>query len=592
MDVGMLHCIICPEQPRFSDVSHLLTHVASKAHLSNYFKLQVRSHQDDDALELLQAYDAWYNTNELAQLLSDRMTSKESRKKKRKSNAKASARSPRRSPPKRTRRVQPVDPSPREHKSFPDFLDPRLVGAENVKREDRDADDSLVSCYVTPVPSAVTESQASSHAEIIRDSTPSLVTANLVQWRRADQYGSGDPINLAMPMTPRPLRTRNRRSGVSLALCNDISDPFVDSNQRNQVSDDAEVDRERAEEMARLKGILWPGMDIFDSATEQMRRKRNQKKDGNVLKMMEITSLLVEPTELVFSPTGILRRERVISGDVDNDSPLKGETPIPKRRPTRPRREALRATDPNVSRAQDRKRAQKPAPQSRNRSQKVLSRENSGSPHSFTRMASLKPSYNELDSDLELSTQAFGKRPRSCFTIFADEDHHDKDDFKDLPGTKLPRETLTPARLMLDRKSDATNNHGCKIGQPTLDKENIEPILNPQGRIDFHTWGSPLHKRSNSDGRYAPRYFFDDQSSAGLEQDEDRHKSGYQRNPLLAPTSKAVYYEPHTDSNIFDESVTVTGNGWKAVPRAVSEDGTISEDDHDLARLYLNGGAE
>lgn len=587
----MLHCMICPEQPNFSDVSHLLTHVASKAHLSNYFKLQVRSHQDVQALELLQGYDTWYHANNLSQLLSDRMTSKESRKKKRKVQARLTVESPVRPPPRRSRRTEPIDTDVHENNSFPDFLDPRLVANEHVKYEGETADEPFVSCY-TPDTPAVTQSHTSSHVHVDPALTPSVNTADLDHLHQGGNHGHEEPIGLVLPVTPKPMRTRNRRSDMSLPRGNDMSDPFVDGSQRTRIPDDAEADRDRAEEIARLKGILWPGMDIFDSATQQMRRKRNQKKDGNVLKMMEITSLLVEPTELVFSPTGFLRRERVISGNVDDDSPLKGETPIPKRRPTRPKRNVLRQVDPNVLRGQDRKRAKNFGTRPIKTERTVLG-DSSRSSRQFGHMSNLETSCTGLDSELELSVQAFGKRPHGSFAIFADDEHHDKQSFKDPHvNTKLPRETLTPARLMLDCKSDAPSNHGSKKSESPMNKENIEPVLEPRGRIDFQPWASPFLKRSGpADAVYAPRYFFDDQSSVSLRQEDDLEKCGYGPNPLLAPSSKTGFYG-NKGNNLFDEIVAVTSSGWTAISQAVSDDATISEEDHDLARLYLNSHLE
>ena len=91
-----------------------------------------------------------------------------------------------------------------------------------------------------------------------------------------------------------------------------------------------------------LKGTILPGMDMFDSATELMKRIRNQKKDGSMLKRMEKSSEAVEPTEVIYSPTGRELKQRLIDGSIDtSSSPLKGETPVPKRRPSRPRRKAL-----------------------------------------------------------------------------------------------------------------------------------------------------------------------------------------------------------------------------------------------------------
>ena len=88
-------------------------------------------------------------------------------------------------------------------------------------------------------------------------------------------------------------------------------------------------DDERNSECTRLKGVYWPGMDIFDSATPEMRRKRNQKKDTSVLEQLEINSLEVDATEHMWSPSGTLQRSKFITG-LASSSPFKPE-PSPKR---------------------------------------------------------------------------------------------------------------------------------------------------------------------------------------------------------------------------------------------------------------------
>lgn len=74
-----LLCNLCPKAPTFSDVSHLLTHVSSKSHLSNRFKLQVRSQAEPDAKAQLEAFDGWYSANGIGDLLSERLAVKEQR---------------------------------------------------------------------------------------------------------------------------------------------------------------------------------------------------------------------------------------------------------------------------------------------------------------------------------------------------------------------------------------------------------------------------------------------------------------------------------------------------------------------------------
>lgn len=72
-----LLCIVCPETPRFSDVSHLLTHIASKGHLHHETQTKLRSHQDLTAGVALQQYDLWYKKNGIEALLVQRLKAKQ-----------------------------------------------------------------------------------------------------------------------------------------------------------------------------------------------------------------------------------------------------------------------------------------------------------------------------------------------------------------------------------------------------------------------------------------------------------------------------------------------------------------------------------
>lgn len=77
-----LHCNICPEKPDFSDVSHLLTHIASKGHLSTYYKIKVKASSEDTSRRLIQEYDSWYAEWNIEDLMSERLSLKEKRKSK------------------------------------------------------------------------------------------------------------------------------------------------------------------------------------------------------------------------------------------------------------------------------------------------------------------------------------------------------------------------------------------------------------------------------------------------------------------------------------------------------------------------------
>lgn len=143
--------------------------------------------------------------------------------------------------------------------------------------------------------------------------------------------------------TPRPSAGRSKRrstSGLQSSFGADDEDP------------DGEASKDKE---AKLKGVYWHGMGMFDSATPDMKRKRNQKKAISVLETLQATSEIVTATEQVFDADGDLQRERPITGEPEEDdglSPLKGESPpIPpepyKKRPGRRPRKAL--TEKNVN---------------------------------------------------------------------------------------------------------------------------------------------------------------------------------------------------------------------------------------------------
>lgn len=73
-----LKCFICPKKPNFSDVSHLLTHISSKSHLSNLFKHNLRN--DPQSLKETKEYNEWYEQFGIKELLADRLQAKEQKK--------------------------------------------------------------------------------------------------------------------------------------------------------------------------------------------------------------------------------------------------------------------------------------------------------------------------------------------------------------------------------------------------------------------------------------------------------------------------------------------------------------------------------
>lgn len=156
-------------------------------------------------------------------------------------------------------------------------------------------------------------------------------------------------------MTDQSLRRKHRRTKPGSPAKRVLpSDPTLSSEADFPV--ELDLEHLATPEHAKLKGTIWPGMALFDAATSEMKKKRNQKKDGSVLRKMERLATLVQPFEAVYSPTGELRKERHIDDLEDTSSLIEGETPIPKSRQTRTRKRLpLGEKEPNAPRLVKRK---------------------------------------------------------------------------------------------------------------------------------------------------------------------------------------------------------------------------------------------
>ncbi|KAL5361603.1 hypothetical protein BJX96DRAFT_176385 [Aspergillus floccosus] len=582
-DVTALLCNICPKRPTFSDVSHLLTHVASKAHLSHYFKLQVRSHQEHEAATLLEEYDQWYKSKNLAKLLADRMSSKDARKKK--GHGKPAAQTKAVSRRKVAQpKVPPATANSTEsssHVYFPACLDPRLASSRLSVGPGVEYDDFSVFATYT---SLITNSTSDTRPQPGLDSAmftmdTEQACASVVPKQLKEENGLDSDDEGLSPLKYPPFSPLETSGNVPSHLSQTHSsyDPFIDAD---------EIDRERSEEISRLKGVLWPGMDIFDSATEQMRRKRNQKKDESILKKMEKTSLCVEPTELVFSPTGVLRKQRVISGNVDDSSPLKGETPIQRRRTNRPKR-VLTQADSNILRARDRKWSQKRRKTGLSRRDDSLSR--SGLPFQELSHFGNAPHTDDVD-EFVLAFRENDFRPHSGLSIFRDHSDSRSSSMRDPFDRHGPllgdSNTMNPHHLQQDTNPLlSTARHALDV---SANKENIEPLLNIGRTGPPFDWDSPLAMPLPNNMAYPPKCFFHDPPHIGLNPFE-RHDSptSYSQNPLVGSFGKLSSeenpaYTPDLNSRFVADPML----------HPASPDATISDiGDDALERLYLDGSS-
>lgn len=287
----LLKCIICPKKPKFSDVSHLLTHIGSKGHLAHLHGLQVRSHQEIDAGCQLAVYNRWFQEHNVAALLSERMQQKQQKQ----ADKKAANR----------RRMANVAncTKPCSQKASRKQCDLHLSSANSegpvVRHQHESEDFSRADYFIekaarylpVPEPSGQSTDDASQYP-MLASSPPKLYLESV-----------------------------------------DLNEEYGDA-----VDDDTDALEKTSPGSPKLKGTHWPGMALFDAATEDLKRKRNQRKDGSVLEKLERNAALVEPTETVHSANGTVLKHRHMD-NLEDDSPVEGEElvflPSPKKRKSR-----------------------------------------------------------------------------------------------------------------------------------------------------------------------------------------------------------------------------------------------------------------
>ncbi|KAF3762548.1 hypothetical protein M406DRAFT_332928 [Cryphonectria parasitica EP155] len=275
-----LKCCLCPRKPTFSDVSHLLTHISSKSHLAARFKLEISDKEDDK--RTIRLFQEWADQYGITQLLKNRQDAKEQKKqaqlKRQRANG-TEASSKFRSPQKKARRTQ--------------------AAPEPVKMEE--FDNLALEFTQNPLNQLAWPPLHPSHDNTFDDAYHTPMS------KQAQR-------NYHLPESPQ-----------AIAYLNDV------------LVADGEGDGDGSS-TPKLKGAFWPGMRIFDAATPEMRRMRNQKKHHSVLENMVMTSESVEQTEYVWNEDlGEIERTRNVydSPSIDG-SPSRDEAeaqaPPPKKR--------------------------------------------------------------------------------------------------------------------------------------------------------------------------------------------------------------------------------------------------------------------
>lgn len=549
-----LLCNVCPKEPEFSDISHLLTHVASKGHLSQYHKAQIRGRQDATIRGKLAIYDRWYERYQIEKLLSERMIAKESRdtsSRKPSSNVKSiPAASVKVAKPRKRRATttakQRVGPPLRTLSFIADKnlqnefsspvkaegnIDPQLSQALRATPFNRDASPFSPLGRVT-----------SRSAELPRRNPIARQRAHIPRmdgWQNptTPPHASPGPASTKAAVASHPASDHRQETdsgsdyfrtfirSPTRAAYPDPSElvtfppalsPILRSSRLGGTDQLSDADKSSMVQSPMLKGIKWPGMSLFDSASVEAQRRRNQKKDVSILEQMEQNSVSVEQIERIYWPDGGLKQQRLITGNVES-SPARDSTPMSppqKRQRTKASKAVLKDLDKNVLKRPRKPRATKAnaairvEANSQERSDEMLV---TPSPTRFVYPRTAHMGYDPPNDDQDEEQRNRGratKGRRRAFDVY--HDHDNDDDEKGDEGTveflgkdhhsfarrghghnglrhqSAANFTLfrkTSDRLPWDAQLRAFAGKSHRFTAEE-DGENIEPMLDTAGRVD------------------------------------------------------------------------------------------------------------
>lgn len=348
-----LHCHICPKQPDFSDVSHLLTHIGSKGHLSNYFKAQVRSNQDASVRQQLDVYERWYADHHIERLLSQRMVLKDSKKAngvaratKREQSASTKPTTSSQTTNKKAAPTKKSGPARAEAEAVidPQLSQPMTMVTRNVNTRYPQSPLSSPGFDITSIRHApkppgryfypptqrpaeatgmepqrlevLTQNNSAADGQLVGSDTGSVEENFAIQ--------SIEPLYPEPPAIQAIDAPAETLEIPSTSCRNGRGRP----KRVKSYEDTCETEETAAPRTPELKGIYYPGMSLFDSASAEAQRKRNQRKNESIVVQIQQESLEVECNEYIYWPDGSLKMCRFITGDVQS-SPLKEETPPP-----------------------------------------------------------------------------------------------------------------------------------------------------------------------------------------------------------------------------------------------------------------------
>lgn len=271
-----LVCMLCENSPTFSDVSHLLTHISSKSHLSRRFQLDIKAPTDAVVKQRLDLYENWAQMNDIQQLLTLRQEAKEQKKETLLRRQKGPSKDV-----SRTKRFL------NRCYHYPNL---NFCNADHlrIQKKARRNSNAPANFKTEPEDSPQMPPAAPTH-----HFNP-LNQQNQQGWNPNGSYDNSYQLPSTAYQTPSHQRTRS-----------EYPEPEPDSLPKPTIRPDqddepVETGNQAGSRTPTLKGVVYEGMGIFDAGTPEMKRMRNQKKDPSVVQSMMSDSRAITDIEYVW----------------------------------------------------------------------------------------------------------------------------------------------------------------------------------------------------------------------------------------------------------------------------------------------------
>lgn len=480
MEAIPLLCKVCPKKPHFSDISHLLTHVDSKSHLKYYSNAKIRGRQDQSIRQQFDEYNQWYEENGIEKLLSQRILQKDSR------NSNAQARATRETQaktakiPRKPRKKRSVLPETPNDVDVKDAIDPRLSQLQQTQPIGQSAEADLPS--ESPPPFDI----ASLRPQRVPGRPPwssigheRKTLSDLTNWDMGDRATKSDTAEAVADRVGSP-KLGNTTYPDPLTLTGSfpfqrVSTPTSTSNWLNTINTSPSQCSQHSQQtsemnsahMIKLKGPQWPGMALFDSASPEAQRMRNQKKKHSTLEQMEYDSTLVQPIERIYFSEGTLKLERPITGNVES-SPLMEPTSKPKRRRLKVNAAVLGDLSTNIPKRRAPRTAKRTMPDH-------VSHETDLAGSSEQRPAGTKPPWNDANEGSDVLHNARGHQDPSEWLL-----NHGLPDFENRPSFSVYRDSMDMEPW---KNAYPTQEQSATIDHPSLKFSIAQPTNSHHGLL-------------------------------------------------------------------------------------------------------------